>query len=152
MTIFFDALTIVCIGLLIGTEFAVSAFINPILRKLGIREEVRAITLFAEKLGSVMPFWYVASFVLLVAETVIHRGPTGGALLIASSAIWAAVIVLTLLFLVPINNRMARLDPNVAAEKELKEHGRWDAMHRWRVAALTVSMVCLVLAVLPPRP
>ena len=33
-----DIVTTVCIGLLIGTEFAVAVFINPILRKLGARE------------------------------------------------------------------------------------------------------------------
>lgn len=143
-----DITTIVCIGLLIGTEFAVSAFINPILRKLGTREELRAINLFAGRLGFVMPFWYSASLVLLIAETVIRRGNGGGTLLIASIAIWAAVIVLTLLFLVPINNRLVKLDPETAGESELNEHGRWEGMHRYRVAALTAAMVCLLLAVI----
>ncbi|HEY2472081.1 MAG TPA: DUF1772 domain-containing protein [Terracidiphilus sp.] len=142
-----DITTIVCIGLLVGTEFAVSAFINPILRKLGTREELRAIRLFAGRLGFVMPFWYGGSLVLLIAEMAIRRGDTGGALLIASSAIWAAVIILTLLFLVPINNRLAQLDPETASESELREHGHWDGMHRWRVAALTMAMVCFLLAV-----
>jgi uncharacterized membrane protein len=145
-----DVFAIVCIGLMVGTEFAVSAFINPILRKLGTREQVRAIALFAEKLGFVMPFWYGAGFLLLIAELFLHRGDGGGALLIASSTIWAAVIVLTLLFLVPINNRMARLDPETASEAELKDHKRWDGMHRWRVAALTAAMVCFLLAVVHP--
>lgn len=146
-----DLTTIVCIGLMIGTEFAVAAFINPILRELGIQEELRAIRLFSKKLGFVMPFWYSASFLLLIAETVIRRGAAGGALLIASSAIWAAVIVLTLLFLVPIANRMAQLDPGTAGESELKEHKRWDWMHRWRVAALTGAMICFLLAVMHAR-
>ena len=35
-----DIVTTVCIGLLIGTEFAVAVFINPILRKLGARRGV----------------------------------------------------------------------------------------------------------------
>ena len=56
-----DIVTTVCIGLLIGTEFAVAVFINRNLRKLGVREELRAIRLFAAKLGAAMPFWYSAS-------------------------------------------------------------------------------------------
>lgn len=141
-------LTIICIGLLIGVEFSVSAFINPILHKLGRRDELRTIRLFAGRLGRVMPFWYVASLALLIAEIVIRGSEPGRALLIASSSIWVAVIILTLLFLVPINNRMAKLDPDTARASELREHGRWDGMHRWRVAALTAAMICLLLAVL----
>ncbi|MGA9584001.1 MAG: DUF1772 domain-containing protein [Terracidiphilus sp.] len=143
-----DIVTTVCIGLLIGTEFAVAAFINPILRKLGAREELRAIRLFAAKLGAEMPFWYSASFLLLIAEAVMRRGEPGFLLLIAAGAIWAGVIVLTLVFLVPINNRLARVDPDAAGEPALKEHGQWDAMHRWRVATLTAAMVCFLIAVL----
>lgn len=57
-----DIVSTVCVGLLIGTEFAVAVFINPILRKLGVREELRAIRLFAARLGAAMPFWYGISF------------------------------------------------------------------------------------------
>lgn len=143
-----DIVTTVCIGLLIGTEFAVAVFINPTLRRLGPREELRAIRLFAAKLGSAMPIWYCVSLLLLIAEAVLRRGEIGYSLLITASAIWVAVIVLTILFLVPINNRLARIDPNAAAEPALKEHGRWDTMHRWRVATLTAAMVCFLMAVL----
>ena len=143
-----DIVTTVCIGLLIGTEFAVAVFINPILRKLEVREELRAIRLFAAKLGAAMPFWYSASLLLLIAEAVWRYGEKGHLLLIAASAIWVAVIVLTLLFLVPINNRLARVDPDVEAEQALTDHGQWDAMHRWRVASLTTAMVCFLIAVL----
>ena len=95
-----------------------------------------------------MPFWYCLSFLLLVAEAITRHGDSGFVLLIAASAIWAAVIVLTLLFLVPINNRLTRIDLEAAAEPALKEHSQWDAMHRWRVATLTASMVCFLIAVL----
>jgi hypothetical protein len=59
------------------------------------------------------------------------------------------VIVLALLFLVPINNRMMRLDANSAADCSLREHRRWDLLHRGRVAILTTSMVCFLLAIYP---
>ncbi len=143
-----DIVTTVCIGLLIGTEFAVAVFINPILRKLGTRQELRAIRLFAAKLGAAMPFWYSASLLLLIAEAAMRYGGSGYLLLIAACSIWAAVIVLTLLFLVPINNRMARLDPETATEAALAEHGQWDTMHRWRVVSLTAAMVCFLIAVM----
>jgi uncharacterized membrane protein len=143
-----DIVTTVCIGLLIGTEFAVAVFINPILRKLGAREELRAIRLFAAKLGAAMPFWYGTSFLLLIAEAVLRHGENSYLLVIAASVIWAAVIVQSIVFLVPINNRLARLEPDAEAEPALKEHGHWDAMHRWRVASLTAALVCFLTAVL----
>ena len=146
-----DIVTTVCIGLMIGTEFAVAVFINPILRKLGTREELRAIGLFAAKLGAAMPFWYGASLLLLIAEAALRHNEAGYLLMIAAISIWAAVIVLTLLFLVPINNRLARVDPDAETEGALTEHGQWDAMHRWRVATLTAAMVCFLIAVLRVR-
>jgi uncharacterized membrane protein len=146
-----DIVTTVCIGLMIGTEFAVAVFINPILRKLGTREELRAIRLFAAKLGAAMPFWYGASLLLLISEAALRHNQSGYLLLIAAISIWAAVIVLTLLFLVPINNRLARVDPDAETEGALTEHGQWDAMHRWRVATLTAAMVCFLIAVLRVR-
>lgn len=36
------------------------------------RAQARAISLFAAKLGTVMPFWYALSLVLLLVETVVH--------------------------------------------------------------------------------
>jgi uncharacterized membrane protein len=145
-----DIVTAVCIGLLIGVEFSVSAFINPILHKLDEREELRAIRLFAAILGRVMPFWYVLSLVLLIAEAIVRYRQFGAVLLIVAISIWAAVILLTVLFLVPINNRLATLDPDAPAGAPgfaLEEHSRWDAMHRWRVATLTAAMVCFLLAI-----
>lgn len=146
--IFLDVLTTVCIGLLIGTEFAVSAFINPILERLETSARLKSTSLFARRLGTAMPFWYVLSFVLLLTEAVLRRHADGKLLLITASALWLAVIVLTLVFLVPINNRMMRLDASSSADTSLCEHKTWDVLHRGRVVVLATSMVCFLLAVL----
>ena len=144
----FEVVTIVSIGLLIGTELAVSVFINPILARLDERTRAQAIQMFATRLGKAMPPWYVASFVLLLALTWLNRHQSGQSLLIAS-VIWAVVILLTILFLVPINNRMMRLDPNSFTETQQREHRRWTTLHHLRVLALCIAMVCLLLATLP---
>jgi uncharacterized membrane protein len=147
VTSFLDIAAILCIGLMIGTEFSVSAFINPVLRKLDDRTRLAVTRLFAAKLGFAMPFWYALSLLFLIAETFLLRHRPRVSLLIAAIAIWAAVIVLTLLFLVPINNRLAQLAPDtVAAHEALEQHARWDAMHRFRVAALTLAMILFLLA------
>jgi uncharacterized membrane protein len=148
MMTFTDIFTTVCIGLMIGTEFAVSVFVNPVLWRLEDGAQVAAIRMFARKLGTAMPFWYVLSQLLLVVETLLRRHEAAFPLLVAAVAIWAVVIVLTLHLLVPINNRMMRLEPGGFAEAARQEHHRWDSMHRLRVAALTAAMVCFLLAVL----
>jgi uncharacterized membrane protein len=141
-----DIVTTISIGLLIGTEFAVAVFINPILRKLGPREELHAIRLFAAMLGAAMPLWYTGSLLLLIAVSVVGYHEPGENLLLAASVIWASVIVLTILFLVPINNRLARMDSNLSPESALAEHGKWDLLQRWRVVSLTGAMVCFLVA------
>ena len=144
---FLDIVTTVCIGLMVGTEFAVSAFVNPALRKLDDVAQLNAIRIFAGRLGAAMPFWYALSLVLLIIEAVLRRSETGFALLLGSAGIWAAAIVLSVLFLVPINNRLARLSPNAPSGQALQEHERWDALHRARVVVLGAAMVCFLFAI-----
>jgi uncharacterized membrane protein len=138
---------ILCIGLLLGTEFAVSVFINPVVWQLDQRAQASAIRLFAARLGRAMPVWYALSLVFLIAETVVHRNQPGLALLIAACAIWAAVILLTLIFLVPINNRMMHLPTTNLPEQERQEHKKWDSRHRLRIAALSAAFLCFLLTI-----
>jgi uncharacterized membrane protein len=147
MTSILNIATTLCIGLMIGVEFAVSAFIDPVVKKLDERTRLAVIRLFAAKLGFAMPFWYVLGFLLLLAETVLLRHGPQLVFSAAADAIWAAVILLTLLFLVPINNRLIRLSPDAPAREALQEHGRWDSMHRIRVAALIVAMILFLVAI-----
>lgn len=143
---FLDVVATVSIGLLIGTEFAVSVFVNPVLWKLPENAQARAIGLFAKRLGAAMPFWYAGNLILLIAEAVINRHEPTIGLLVTAPAIWILVIVSTILFLVPINNRMTRLDPDSFSQKERQEHRKWDSLHRVRVVAIVVAFVCFLLA------
>jgi uncharacterized membrane protein len=144
---YLDMITIVCIGLMIGTEFTVSVFINPVLGKLDNAAQLNAIRIFAGKLGAAMPFWYALSLVLLIIEATLRHSETGFGLLLASAGIWTAVILTTVLFLVPINNRLARLTPNAVVDQALREHKRWDSLHRVRIAVLGIAMICFLIAI-----
>jgi len=77
-----------CIGLLIGTEFSVAVFVNPILEQLDTVARNEATRLFARRLGAVMPVWYIASIGLLAAEMIVNRHDAGLKLLGASTALW----------------------------------------------------------------
>src|ERR1700743_3735657 len=100
--------TILCIGLMIGAELAVSVFINPVVRKLDLARQARAFRLFGRRLGRAMPVWYIASLLLLVSETITHRHESHVRLLGVAIAFWGAAVALSLLSLVPINTRMVR--------------------------------------------
>jgi small-conductance mechanosensitive channel len=133
--------TILCIGLLIGAELAMSVFVNPILWKLDVAPQAGAIRLFARRLGAAMPVWYIASLLFLLSETITHRHESLVVMLGVATAIWVAAIVLSLLFLVPINNRMARMDADELTETARRQHRKWDGLHRVRVSLLAVAMI-----------
>lgn len=133
--------TILCIGLLTGAELAVSAFINPVVWRLDLAARARAFPLFGRRLGRAMPVWYMASLLLLVLETIARRrGPHIG-LLGAAIAFWGAAIAISLLSLVPINNRMIRVDADKFTENTQRELRKWDSLHRVRISFLAAAMI-----------
>jgi hypothetical protein len=133
--------TILCIGLLIGAEFAMSAFVNPVLFKLDLAAKAEATRLLGRLLGTVMPVWYIASLLLLLSETIIHLHNSLLVWLGVAVAFWSAAIALSLVSLVPINNRLVRTDADGWTESAQREHRKWDALHRVRVFALAVAMI-----------
>jgi hypothetical protein len=133
--------TILCIGLLIGAELAVSVFINPVVWKLDLAAQARAFQLFGRRFGRAMPVWYITSLLLLVSKTITHRHESHVGLLGLAIAFWGAAIALSLLSLVPINNRMVRMDADGWTESAQRELRKWDGLHRVRVAVLAVAMI-----------
>lgn len=145
MNYFLSGATVISVGLMIGAELAVWAFINPILWKLEEPARSHAVRLFAQKLGAVMPFWYAGNFVLLVVQAVVLRMQTAVWPLVAAAGIWAAIVVQSLLFLVPINNRLAHPEPGFSLDIAYREHLRWHARHRVRVVVLGAAFVLLLI-------
>ena len=95
-----------------------------------------------------MPFWYALNLLLLILEVVNRRHEPQFALLIAATSIWIVVIVFTVVFLVPINNRMARPSSDSLSETARREHKKWDAPDRLRVVAVGVALICFLLKTL----
>jgi uncharacterized membrane protein len=146
-----DIFAILSSGLMIGVEFAVSAFINPTLRKLDVAPQASALSLFAKLLGAVMPLWYALNLILLIAESVLrHHTPAFTPLILAAS-LWALIILFTIAVLVPINNRIARLQTTALPSDWQQAHRRWDILHTLRVVLLTVAFVLALYAILSFR-
>jgi anthrone oxygenase-like protein len=138
-----DIITIVCIGLMVGTELTVSLFINPIIWQLDDQAQAKAFSLFGRYLGKAMPIWYILSLVLLIAEAYLRRHQPALTPLLTAIIIWVAVILYTVTTLVPINNRIVALSTQWRTE-----HKKWDTLHRWRILLITIAMICATHALL----
>jgi hypothetical protein len=61
-----------------------------------------------------------------------------------AAALWAVTIVFTITMLVPINNRIANMDPERPYDCWLRDRSRWDQLHQLRVALLIMAFVLLL--------
>lgn len=139
-------LAVIITGPLLGVEFGVAAFSNPILQRLPDAAHRQARSTGGRILGTVMPFWYIGAVALLIAATLWSPGP----LLITAVVLMGLVMLLTLTTLVPINNRVAAGFGGDGAGQDPDQFnelvGRWDRLHWVRVGLLAGAFVLLVLA------
>jgi hypothetical protein len=134
---------VLVMGTLVGVEFGVAAFTNPIVERLPDDAYRQARATGGRILGTVMPFWYLAAAALLVGIAWLGRSP----LAIAAVAVMGVIMILTLTTLVPINNRVAASVGAGPEEEPVRELAhRWDRLHWLRVALLAVALVLLVVA------
>ena len=124
---------------LVGVEFSVSAFINPAAWRLEPEPQLKMLSRCAFVGGRVMPVWYMACALMLGIETWLRWPASGRALLLVAAAIWVLISLLSIFFLVPLNNRVVE---GVADWQRI--HRIWDKVHRVRIAALAVAAILLL--------
>lgn len=134
-------IALVIAGPMVGVEFAVAAFANPIFGRLPDDAYWQARRDSARVLGKVMPFWYIATLVALIAVAVITSGQWP---VTAAAVMLALVVLLTVTMLVPINNRIGAWTGAADVDRDLAR--RWDRLHWLRVALLVVMFVLLVVS------
>ena len=127
-----DVLTVMTAGGLFGNEFAIAAFVHPSLFSLGNDAHASTARRLASVLGRYMPFWYAAVLLLTGVEAWLRRDSS----LVLAASIIAAAIAYTIAVLVPVNNRIAALDPAHPYDGWLADRRTWDRHHRIRVALL----------------
>ena len=140
---------IVVAGLMVGCELAIAVFIHPTLDQLPDEVHQPAASAIARVLGTVMPFWYNLTFLLALAEVVVRWHESGRlAIWIAlSAALWMLASVYSLIALVPVNNRIKSWEM-VAPPADWKTYRhRWDMLHGWRTALLTIAFAFLIVGV-----
>jgi hypothetical protein len=143
-----DLATILCAAFMTGNEIAVSAFVNPVVWQLDEASQAKALSLFAAILGKAMPIWYAASLLLMVIEACLRYHQPAFPWIAAAAALWIAIIVYTLLVLLPINNRIAALETNALPAGWLQQHRRWDRHHRVRILLLVLAVALLIQGIL----
>jgi uncharacterized membrane protein len=148
-----DTITITLAGLMVGNELALSAFVNPAVWRLESGPQALGLSLLARSLGRVMPVWYGLCLTLLALESFLHRHQPASVPPLMATLIWAAVIVFSIFMLVPINNRIATLnpappDPAAPAPDWKHDHKKWDSLHRVRILLLAVAFFTLTHALI----
>ncbi|MFJ6608324.1 anthrone oxygenase family protein [Streptomyces lydicus] len=138
--------TVVVVGLMVGVEFAVAVFVNPILDRLPNDGGLDARSDGARILGRVMPFWYIGSVVLGAAWAALGRGGTGAPLVIAGTALLVLSVVMSILLLVPINSRVATWSHEGVPADWKQQMRRWDRFHYLRVAVIVLAFTLFVAA------
>jgi uncharacterized membrane protein len=143
---FLDIITITSAGLMAGNELAISAFVNPAVWRLESSPRAQVLSVLARSLGSAMPVWYGLCLALLALESFLHRHQSTLAALLIAAIIWAGAVIFSIGMLVPINNRIASLNPAAPAPGWERDHRKWDTLHRIRILFLIVALLVLISA------
>jgi hypothetical protein len=128
---------LVLAGPLVGVELGGAAFTNPIVSKLPDEAYRQVRSGGGRLLGALMPFWYIGTFVVLIAAAVLSRN----VLTIVAVALMGAAVLLSVTVLVPINNRVGAWKTDDDVDRDLAN--RWDRFHWLRVAMLAAMFVLL---------
>ena len=144
-----NVIAILVAGLMVGCELSIAAFIHPTLDTLPDNVHRPAASAIARVMGTVMPFWYALTFLLTLAEVLVrwHQSGRLPIWIAASAVLWVLVIVYTITTLVPINNRIASWEKSAPPPDWKTYRRRWDMLHRWRVALLTIAFTLLIVGI-----
>jgi uncharacterized membrane protein len=141
-----ETAAIVVAGTMTGNEIAVAVFFHPRISRLEEAVHVRAAQTLAVALGAAMPFWYAITFLLSLVVTFAAHATWSRSwwLALGSTALWAITIVYSLLLPVPINNQIARWQPDSLPPNWQELRRRWDMLHAIRVCFLILALILLV--------
>ncbi len=135
------------VGLVVGVELAVAIVLTPILRRLPTGAEIAGRAVGARMLGRGMPPFYIASLVLVGALAVLAWGTPAAAVALVSAALLAGSVAMSVVLLVPINDRAKSWTVEDRPEDWRHQLKVWDLLHGVRVVIIIVALVLLSAAV-----
>lgn len=140
-------ITATVMGTMVGVEFSVVAFTNPMLRSLPAGPSLELRAAGARTGIRVMPFWYAASLLLVAGLAAAVWGTPAAGAAIAAAALLIVSVILSVALLVPINNRTATWTADDHPSDWREQHQRWDRLHYARVAVILAAFVLTLVAV-----
>lgn len=141
-----EIVTTVVVGVMVGVEFSVAFIMSRILNALPEDSSQLGHAHGGRMLGAVMPVWYIGSLVLVGIWAVAGRQHDGTALVVTAGMLLALSVVMSVLLLVPINNRNKAWTPENRPEDWRVQLNRWERWHYLRVAVIIAAFALLAAA------
>ncbi|MER5275049.1 DUF1772 domain-containing protein [Streptomyces sp. NPDC002809] len=141
-----EVVATVVVGVMVGVEFSVAFVINPILNALPEDSGQLGRAHGGRMLGAVMPVWYLTSLALVAVRAVAGWHHHGTGLVVTAGALLILSVIMSLLLLVPINNRSRTWTPGNRPADWKEQMNRWDRFHYVRVAVIVAAFALLVAA------
>ncbi|HVK21474.1 MAG TPA: DUF1772 domain-containing protein [Actinokineospora sp.] len=138
--------TTVVVGVMVGVEFSVAFVINPILHGLPGDNGLLGRAHGGRMLGAVMPVWYFTSLILVAIWAIVGWHDHGTGLVVTAGALLTLSVIMSILLLVPINNRTKTWTPDNRPDDWKQQMNRWDRFHYARVAVIIAAFALLVAA------
>src|SRR5690349_2700752 len=141
-----EVVTTVIVGLMVGVEFSVAFILSRILNALPEDSAQQGHAHGGRMLGALMPVWYITSVVLAAIWAIAgwHRHGTG--LVVTAAALLIVSVVMSILLLVPINNRNKTWTPENRPADWKQQLNRWGRYHYVRVAVIIAAFALLAAA------
>lgn len=133
-------------GVMVGVEFSVAVFVNPIFDRLPADGGIAARSDGAKVLGRVMPFWYIGSLLLVIWWVIAAWSDPRTWAAIVAGVLLVVTVIMSVLLLVPINDRVRTWSAGPVPDDWKQQMSRWDRMHQLRVAILVVAFTLLIFA------
>jgi uncharacterized membrane protein len=140
-----EIVTTVVVGLMVGVEFFVAFVMNRILNALPDDSAQLGHAHGGRILGAVMPVWYITSLALATVWAIAGRHH-GIALVVTAGALLLLSVVMSILLLVPINNRNKTWTPDNRPADWKQQLDRWGRYHYVRVAVIVAAFALLATA------
>jgi uncharacterized membrane protein len=141
-----EVVTIVVVGVMVGVEFSVLFVMNRILDALPGDSGQLGHAHGGRMLGAVMPFWYIGSFILSAIWAIAGWHHDGARLVVVAAGLLILSVVMSMLLLVPINNRNKTWTPETRPEDWKEQLRRWERYHYVRVAVIIAAFALLAAA------
>ncbi|MDW6062543.1 DUF1772 domain-containing protein [Streptomyces sp. FXJ1.4098] len=141
-----EVFTTVVVGLMVGVEFSVAFIMNRILNALPGDSGQLGHAHGGRMLGAVMPFWYIGSLALSAVWAIAGWHHDGAGLVVTAAALLILSVIMSILLLVPINNRNKAWTPENRPEDWKEQLNRWERFHYVRVAVIIAAFTLLVAA------